>query len=77
MILAVGIALGARLVLEPPAGLALFGARALVPAVVILVLGTELVVEVVGHCVVCITRIHNGIGFYEFFYKFITFTIFL
>ena len=60
MVLAVEVALGARLVLEPPAGLALFGARALGPAVVILVLGTELVVELVGHCIVCITGTNNG-----------------
>ena len=49
MVLAVEVALGARLV--PPAGLVLLGTRALVPVVVILVLGTELAVDVVVQCV--------------------------
>jgi len=50
-------------VIVPPTRLVLLGARALVPVVVILVLGTELAVDLVVHCVVCITYtyIHNGI----------------
>ena len=55
--MAVKVGLGALPV--PPGGLVLLGARALGPFVVISVLGTELAVDVVGHCVFCITRAHT------------------